>query len=85
MRSVAALAIGRYQQAFLAQRETVDRVHVVRIDAGQTLLCGHCSVAVALATGLGDIERIYRRSRVGLRKDLVCVAVAACAGVLFRG
>ena len=38
VRSVAALAVGRNQQALLAERETVDRVHVVRIDAGQALL-----------------------------------------------
>ena len=83
VRSVAALAIGRDQQAFLAQREAVNRIHVVRIDAGQALLRGHGAVAVALAAGLGHVQRIDGGAGVSLGKDLVRIAVAAGAGMLF--
>ena len=38
VRSMTALAVSRDEEAFLAESETVYRVHVVRINAGQTLL-----------------------------------------------
>ena len=38
VRSMTALAVGGDQKAFLAESKTVDRVHVVRVDARQTLL-----------------------------------------------
>ena len=83
VRSVATLAIGSDQQAFLAQCITVDRIHVVRIDAGQALLRGHCAVAVALAARPGDVERVDCGPRVGLRIDFMRAAVTACAWVFF--
>jgi len=80
--TVTALAVGRNQQALFAQGKAVDRVHVVRIDAGEALLRRHRPIAMTLAAGLGNVERIDGRARIGLGKDLVCVAVAACAGML---
>ena len=82
MRSVAALAVGRHQQPLFAQRKPVNRIDVVWIDAGQAVFARHAIVAVALAAGLGHIERINRRARVGLGKDFVGVAVAARARML---
>src|SRR6516164_8166181 len=49
VRSVAALAVGCHEETLFAEREAVDRIHVVRIDARQSLLGGHCTVAMALA------------------------------------
>jgi hypothetical protein len=60
----------------------MDRVHVVRIDARQTFLAGHGAVAVALATGLRDVERVNGGAGVGLRKDLMRISVTAGAGML---
>ena len=62
----------------------MDRIHVVRVDAGQSLSGGHGSVAVALAAGLGYVERIYRRACVRLREDLMSVTVTTGARMLFR-
>ena len=84
VRSVAALAIGRHQQAFLAQRESVNRVHVQRIHARQPVLLRHALSAVAVAAGLRHIQRIHRRTRVRLRKNRVRVPVAARARMLLR-
>ena len=83
VRAVAALAVGRHQQAFLAEREPVNRIDVVRVDAGQSMLARHAVVAVALAAGLGHVKRINGRARVGLGKDFVRIAVAARARMLF--
>ena len=82
MRSVAALAVGCNQQPFLAQRETMDRIHVVRVDAGQTLLVGHGAVAVALAASPWNIERVDSGAAVGLGKDFMRIAMATCAGMI---
>ena len=82
VRSVATLAVGCDEKAFLAEREAVDRVHVVRIDAGQALFGRHGAVTVALAAGFWHVERIDGRAGIGLGEDLVRVAVAAGAGML---
>ena len=56
--SVATLAVGCYKKAFFAQRESVNRIDVFGIDAGQAMLLRHSLVAVAIATGSWDIQRI---------------------------
>lgn len=84
MRAVATLAIGSHQQTFFAQRKAVDRIHVVRVDAGQSLSGGHGAITVALSAGLGYVERINRRSCVGLREDLVSITVTTGARMFFR-
>ena len=85
VRSVAALAIGRDEQAFLAECEAVNRIHVVRIDARKALLCRHGAIAMALPTGFRDIQRINGGAGICLGKNLVGVSVAACAGMFFGG
>ena len=84
VRSVAALAVRGNQQSFLAQREAVNRIHVVREDAGQALFRCHRAITVTLSAGLWDIQRVDRRTGVCLREDFVRIAVTARAGVLFR-
>ena len=70
VRSMAALAVGRDQQALLAESEAVDRIHVVCVNAGQALLCCHGAVTVALAAGLRNVKRINSRTRVRLGEYL---------------
>ena len=82
--SVAALAIGCDQQAFLVECEAMNRIHVVRIDAGQTLLRSHGPIAVALAAGLRHIERIDGRTSIRLGEDLMRIAMTARARMLLR-
>jgi len=84
MRAMAALAIGRHQQAFVTQRETVNRVHIQRIHTRQPMLLRHAFGAVAVAAGLGNIQRIHRRARIRLGKNRVRVSMATRAGMLRR-
>jgi hypothetical protein len=79
MRAVAALAVGSHQQPLFAERKAVDRIDVVGVNAGQAVFARHAIVAMALAAGLGHVERIDGRTRVGLGKDFVRIAVAARA------
>ncbi len=83
VRSVAALAVGRHQQAPLAQRESVNRVDELGIHAGQAVLVGHSIVAVTLAAGIRHIERVNVRTRIRLGENLVCAAVTTCTGMIF--
>ena len=82
MGSVAALAVGRHQQALLAQRKAVNRVHELGIDTRKTMLLPHAVVAVTLAAGSRNIEWVDRRARIGLGKDRVRIAVTARAGMV---
>ena len=82
VRAVAALAVGCDQQAFLAEREAVNRIHVERVDVGQAVLLGEIGASVACAAGLGNVERVDVRSRVVFGKDVVGDAVATGAGVV---
>ena len=81
---MAALAVGRHQQPFLAQCKSVNRVHVRRIHARQPMLFRHPCRAVALTAGARNIQRINVRARIGLRKNRVRAAVATRAGMLLR-
>jgi hypothetical protein len=83
MRSVAALAVGRHQESFVAQRKAMDRVHVHGIDVGQSVLLGQRRVAVAYAAGARDVERIDIGTCVVLREDRVRISMATRAGMLF--
>jgi len=55
VRSVAALAVRCNQQSLLAQREAMNRIHVVRENARQALFRCHRAITVTLSAGLGDI------------------------------
>lgn len=82
VRPVAALAVGSNQQTLFAQREAMDGVNVIWIDAGKSVFTGHTVVAVTLAAGFGHVERVDSRTRIGLGEYFVRVAVAAGAGML---
>ena len=82
VRAVAALAVGRDQQAFLGQRRSVNRIDVGRKDIGEAVLLRHAVFAVAGAAGLGHVQRIDGGPLVILGKNGVRVAVATGAGML---
>lgn len=84
VRAVAALAIRGHQQSFFAEREAMDGVDVIGIDAGESVLLRHSAGAVAGAAGLRDVERIDGGAGVGLGENAMSVAVTAGAGMLFR-
>ena len=84
VRSVAALAVGGHQQAFVGQRRAVNRILVRREHRRQPVLLRHAVVAVAGSAGLGHVERIDRRALVILGEDGVRVAMATGAGMVGR-
>lgn len=55
VRTVTALAVGGDKQALLTQCEAVDRIHVMRVNAGQALLGGHRAIAMALSAGFWNV------------------------------
>ena len=83
MRSMAALAICRYQQPLLTERKPVDGVHIQRINIGQAVLLCHRLVAVAHAACARNIQGVDRRPGIGLGEDGVRVSMATGAG-MFR-
>jgi len=82
VRLMAALAIGRHQQTLFADRVTVNRVHVERIDVRHAELFGLVRIAVTGAAGARDVQRIDGRALVILGKNFVGVAVATGAGLI---
>ena len=56
VRAVAALAVGRHQQPFLAERESVNGIDVVRVDTRQAVLARHAVIAVAGPQVLGTLS-----------------------------
>ncbi len=82
VRSVAALAIGRDQQSFLAERKAVDRVYIQRINAGQPMLLRHALLAVTCAAGTRNVERIDRGPGIALGEDGMCVSMTTGAWMI---
>lgn len=83
MRSVTTLAVRGDEQALFAEREPVNRIHVVREHAGQAVLSSLAAVAVAFSAGRGHVEGIDGGAGVSLGKDGVRIAVATGARMLF--
>ena len=81
VRPMAALAIGRHQQALFAQRGAVNRVHVHGIHIGQAVLFRQLRIAMARAAGARNVERVDSRAGVVFEIDGVGAAMATGAGV----